>query len=293
MQVTTPDYCIKWYQQPFHHGSTSMIKKLKRSVAIASGKGGVGKTTFSINLAISLAQAGNRVLYFDGDLGLANAQIGFNCQADKNFGHVLSGESAIEDILVDTGHGVTLVPGASGEGELAALDYFRSSTVVQAFSQLEDQFDYLLVDCAAGISPTVMAFLKGCQQRIIVGTQDMTSVADAYATIKVMVKEQNLRNIFFVPNCVNDEKSGLALFNSVDTVVRKFLFAELGYLGSVQMDRAVNSSWRRGSPIVKLAPHSQIAINYRNIANSLLATQPTLELDGSASQFFPHGIEKG
>jgi len=263
-----------------------MIKTLKRSVAIASGKGGVGKTTFSINLAIALAQAGNRVLYFDGDLGLANAQIGFNCQADKNFSSVLSGEVSIEDILVDTGYGVTLVPGASGEGELAALDYFRSSVVVQAFSQLEEQFDFLLVDCAAGISPTVMAFLKGCQQRIIVGTQDMTSVADAYATIKVMVKEQQLQNIYFVPNCVKDERAGLTLFDSLNSIVKKFLFTELGYLGTVTMDPAINTSWQRGTPIVELAPNSLIASNYRSIASNLLSAQPNLELDGAASRFF-------
>lgn len=263
-----------------------MIKKLKRSVAIASGKGGVGKTTFSINLSIALSQLGHRVLYFDGDLGLANAQIGFNCRTDKNFSHVLSGEAGIDEILVDTGFGVTLVPGASGEGELASLDSFRSSVVVQAFSRLEEQFDYMIVDCAAGISPTVMAFLKGCQQRIIVGTQDMTSVADAYATIKVMIKEQQLTNIYFVPNCVNDEKSGLALFDSLNLIAKKFLFTEMGYLGSVCMDQAVNHSWQRGVPIMSLAPHSLIAGNYRSIANNLIAAQPELELDGTSTQFF-------
>ncbi len=262
------------------------MTNMKRSIAIASGKGGVGKTTFSINLAMALAELGHRVLYFDGDLGLANAQIGFNCSAESNFGHVLSGEMEIEEILVDTGFGITLVPGASGEGELASLDSFRSSVVVQAFSKLEDRFDYMIVDCAAGISATVMAFLKGCQQRIIVGTPDMTSVADAYATIKVMVKEKQLDNIYFVPNSVRNEKAGVALFDSLNLIVNKFLFTRLGYLGSVFIDQAVNQSWQRGIPIMSLAPHSQISGNYRKIANNLAISQPQLELDGSAAQFF-------
>lgn len=258
---------------------------MKRSIAIASGKGGVGKTTFSINLSIALTELGHRVLYFDGDLGLANAQIGFNCNAERNFSHVLSGEMDIEDILVNTGYGVTLVPGASGEGDLASLDDFRSSVVVQAFSKLANRFDYMIVDCAAGISPTVMAFLKGCQQRIIVGTPDMTSVADAYATLKVMVKEQKLNNVFFVPNSVRNEKAGVALFDSLNLIVNKFLYTRLGYLGSVFTDPVVNQSWQRGTPIMSLAPHSQIAGNYRRIASNLVTTEPQLELDGTSAQF--------
>ena len=240
-----------------------------KALCIASGKGGVGKTTFSINLSVALAEMGYRVLLFDGDLGLANAQIGFNCKFEHNIGHVLSGEVALEDILVETGYGVTLVPGASGQENLAAMDFVQSTRAVQLFSALQDRFDYLIVDCADGIAPSVMAFLKGSHYRLIIGTDELTSIADAYATIKVMVRDHRLSNIFFVPCCVGNDAEGELLFSNMNSVTRKFLYTELNYLGSVVRDDFVNTSWQKSVPLMKLAPSSVLASNYRRIASTL------------------------
>ncbi len=256
-----------------------------QTICIASGKGGVGKTTFAINLSIALSDAGYKVLYFDADLGLANAQIGFRSESQFNLSHVMLGEKTMSEILVKTAYGVTLVPGASGIEQMAALDKVQSAQIIQAFSSLAETYHYMVVDCAAGISPSVLTFLQGSQLRMVVGTKELTSIADAYSLLKVMVNDYKLDNLIYVPNMVESEREGRVLFNSMNTVVQNFLHTRLRYLGSVERDETVNASWQKSIPMIKLAPGAVVTSNIKKLAAGLAEIEPS-SMSGGGSQFF-------
>jgi len=146
-------------------------------IGIASGKGGVGKTTTSVNLAVALRQLGHSVMLFDADLGLANAQIALGARAQYNLGHFLAGQKTMQEIMLTTRHGIKLIPGASGMQELAGLSQLQAASIVQSFGALTDDVDFLIVDVAAGISPSVLSFLAACQRRFIVVKDDPSSIA--------------------------------------------------------------------------------------------------------------------
>ena len=169
-------------------------------IGIASGKGGVGKTTIAVNLAVALQGMGCKVMLFDADLGLANAQIALGCRCPFNLSHFLSGEKTLDEVIVTTRYGVKLVPGASGMREMASLSVMQAARIVQAFSVLEDDLDYLLVDMAAGIAPAVLSFMAATSRRFIVVRDDPSSIADAYGTIKVLTKDYGLDDIYLISN---------------------------------------------------------------------------------------------
>ena len=198
-------------------------------IGIASGKGGVGKTTVSVNLAVALAATGKRVMLFDADLSLANAQIALGCRAPYNMSHFLSGEKRLDEIVVTSRQGVKLVPGASGLQEMAALNELQMARIVQEFSTLEDQIDYLIVDMAAGISPMVMTLLSACSRRFVVVQDDPSSIADAYGTIKVMLQDHQLDEIYLIPNAVQSETEGQQLFDRINRVCARFNFLSRGW----------------------------------------------------------------
>ena len=177
-------------------------------IGIASGKGGVGKTTVSANLAVSLASMGKRVMLFDADLGLANAQLALGCRAKYNFSHVLSGEKTLQEIIVDGPMGVQLVPGSSGIQLMASLSIAETAGIIQSFSEIEDALDYLIVDLAAGLSDSVMTFISACEHRFIILKDDPSSIADAYATIKVMIQDYALDNISIITNFMTSQNAG-------------------------------------------------------------------------------------
>jgi flagellar biosynthesis protein FlhG len=265
------------------------VAKGTQTICIASGKGGVGKTTFAINLSIALSDAGYSVLYFDADLGLANAQIGFRADTPYNLSHVMLGTKTLSEILIKTEYNVTLVPGASGLEQMAGLTRLQSAQIIQAFSSLPDSYDYMIIDCAAGISPSVLSFLQGSQLRLIVGTKELTSIADAYSLLKVMINDYELSNLIYVPNMVGSEREGRALFDSMNTVVQNFLYTRLHYLGSAALDKAVNLSWQKSVPAIKLAPDSAFASDMKSLAAALVADNSDL-IVSSGSQFFMERI---
>jgi flagellar biosynthesis protein FlhG len=177
-----------------------MKAKPTQVIGVASGKGGVGKTTVSVNLAVALQAQGERVMLLDADLGLANAQIAFGAACPNNLSHFLAGHKSLADIIVTTRSGVKLVPGASGMQEMAGISALQAASIVQAFSELEDEVDYLIVDMAAGISPSVMSFMQACPRRFIVVRDDPSSIADAYGTIKVLIQDCGADEIYLIPN---------------------------------------------------------------------------------------------
>ena len=248
-------------------------------IGVASGKGGVGKTTVSVNLAVALAAKGKKVLLFDADLGLANAQIALGHRAEFNVSHVLSGQKTLREVVTTTPHGVRLIPGGSGLLDMAALDARQSAAIVQAFSEIEDELDFLIVDIAAGISPQVMTFMRAVQRRLIVVRDEPSSIADAYGTIKVLSQEGAADQIILVPNMVDSQAAGDQLYRRIQDVALRFLGQPLNYLGAIEADDMVLTSLRQHKPLVALAPGSLASRNFRALADELCRLTP---LEGSA-----------
>tara|TARA_B110001450_G_scaffold93300_1_gene88493 strand:+ start:21637 stop:22464 length:828 start_codon:yes stop_codon:yes gene_type:complete len=262
----------------FKSGATKII-------GIASGKGGVGKTTVSANLAVTLASRGKKVMLFDADLGLANAQLALGCRADFNFSHVLSGEKTLKEIIIDGPKEVKLVPGASGIQHMASLSTTEIAGIINSFSEIEDDLDYFIVDLAAGLSESVMTFLSACQHRLIVLKNEPSSIADAYATIKVMIQDHALNNIWLLPNSVASQAEGEGLYRSVNSVIKNFLGGHVGYLYSISNDEMVLRSLKSSQPLVSFAPSSAATRDFFVLADFVEGLSDNDSLSGGL-QFF-------
>ena len=254
-------------------------------IGVASGKGGVGKTTISANLAVSLASQGKKVMLFDADLGLANAQIVLGCKAPFNFSHVLDGEKSLEEIIVEGPFGVKLVPGASGIQHMASLNEQQAASIISAFSELESDIDYLIVDMAAGLSDSVMTFLCACQRRYIVLKNEPSSIADAYATIKVMLQDYNLDNIWLIPNAVTSQPDGIRLSKNINTVVKNFLGGQVNYLHSITADEMVPRATKSSKCLLDFAPSSNATRDFKELAKIIDSQGPDIGISGGL-QFF-------
>ena len=254
-------------------------------IGIASGKGGVGKTTVSVNLAVTLASLGKKVMIFDADLGLANAQLALGCRTPYNFSHVLSGEKTLSEIIVEGPMGVKLVPGASGMQHMASLNSTATAGIVQAFSEIEVDLDYFIVDLAAGLSDTVMTFMRACQHRFIVLKNEPSSIADAYGTIKVMVQEYQLDHISLIPNGVVSQNEGEQLYGSINSVIQNFLGSQVGYLHSISQDEMVLRAIKASQPLISFAPSSIATRDFKALAKVVLSLDSEIPMNGGL-QFF-------
>lgn len=267
-------------------------QRAPKVIGIASGKGGVGKTTLSVNLACALAMRDKSVMLFDADLGMANAQIALGVHTPFNIGHVLRGEKTLSEILVRTPQGVTLVPGASGVREIAALSAEQVSAIIRTFDGIDEPVDYLLVDIAAGISPPVLDFMAACQHRLVVVCDQPSSIADAYGLIKVMTSEQGLEDVYLVPNMVQDAHMGRQLHRRMNDVCMRFLGVSIKHLGSIEADEMVLQAQRKYQSVLQHAPGSAAARDFRALAQSVdeLAHQ---SVPSGRMQFFMHRLLQG
>jgi flagellar biosynthesis protein FlhG len=254
-------------------------------IGIASGKGGVGKTTVSVNLAVALALRGRKVMLLDADLGMANAQISLGVKTPWNIGHVLRGEKTLHEVAVTTPQGVSLVPGVSGLREAAALDMAQIGAIVHAFDDLEEPIDYLIVDVAAGISPPVLAFMAACQRRFVVLCDQPSSIADAYGMIKVMTLEEDLDEVYLIPNMVDSPLEGKQLFGRMNDVCTRFLGQSVRHLGSIESDELVLAAQRKYKTVLDFAPGSKGAADFRRLAQAV-EDLPPIEQPSGRLQFF-------
>ena len=219
-----------------------------RVVGIASGKGGVGKTTLIVNLALQLAEFGKKVLIFDADLGMANVHLAFSKSISHSLSDVIDGTVSLEKTIVSLSEGIDLIPGGSGVAHIADLDEIGVSSIVQAFSAIEGQYDYLLVDMSAGISTQVLTFLSCVHLKIVVGTDELGSISDAYSLIKVLSKQHGIENVIYLPNRVSSSKAGKKLYESLNYVTTKFLNKQLEYVGCISEDSLYCRVWDSPEP---------------------------------------------
>lgn len=220
----------------------AMLPSLTKTLSITSGKGGVGKTSITCNLAYNLAERGNRVLVLDGDFGLANAEILFGTTPRGNILEVIQGEKELSEIITTVLPGVDLISGGRGLTEFNRLTSFERKGLVDSISFYEYQYDYLLIDTAPGISDNVLYLNSAAQEIMVVITPDAASLADGYALIKVLNKEFKEKQFNIVCNMVRDEADGFALFQRFSEVAQRFLSLSLDYWGAIPVNPIIKKS---------------------------------------------------
>lgn len=242
-----------------------------RVISVSSGKGGVGKTNIAVNLAIALKKHGKRVSIIDADFGLANIEILFGILPKYSLADVLLGSRSMEEIVVSGPLGIKFISGGSGFSELANISDRQMSYVLDNLSFLDQVSDIILIDTGAGISKTVVNFIKASDESIIVTTPEPTSLTDAYAVIKT-VKEENINtpNFKIIVNRVDDEQEGSEVFEKLANVSNKFLNVKLSYLGSVPYDSNLVKAVKRQEPVSLCYPNANSTLAINKIGLKLL-----------------------
>ena len=261
-----------------------MMNKETRVIGIASGKGGVGKTTFAVNLATYHALKGRKVLIFDADIGLGNIHIALRNKLNGNLVDVLEGKKEIQDILIESETGISIISGGNGLDESLALNNENTSNIIRAFAALENQFDIMIVDISAGANQSVLSFLSACHHQIVIGTNEPSSVADAYAIIKPIHLTLGLSNIIFITNNVSTKREGSVLFEKMNTITAKFLGVALTFIGSISESSDYSRAWNKGKAAVSIGESTTCYHDFAAIVDELDKVAMTRKSDGL--QFF-------
>lgn len=254
-----------------HLGNSALVTPYPaaRTIAVTSGKGGVGKTNFTTNLALLLAQARRRVIVVDADLGLANIHVVMGISPTYHLEHVLRGEKTLQEILISTPGGVQIIAGGSGITELANLDHAQRTRFIESLSELDHLADTILVDTGAGLSQNVMGFVLAADEVIVITTPEPTSLADAYATIKVVSRENPGTRLHLVVNMATSEAEASAVYERLSLVARQFLHIEPDYLGYLPQDATVSRAVRAQQPFTQFSPGSPVARALSQIVDRL------------------------
>ncbi len=241
-----------------------------RTITITSGKGGVGKTNLSLNLAIQLAAMGKLTCLFDADLGLANINILLGIQPERDLKDVILNGLSIPEVLIRNQMGVDILPGSSGVEELADLPPDKVERLITAFEEMSG-YDFVLIDTSAGISKNVIGFCLASPEVIVVITPEPTSLTDAYALLKVLTVNGFKGSVRMVVNQCRDASHAKEVYNKFRAAVAKYLQVNLSPIGMIYQDPKVTDAVRRQTPLMTLHPESSAAKCIRKIAERLVA----------------------
>jgi len=249
--------------------STSSSTHPVRVIAVASGKGGVGKTNVSVNLGVALSKMGNRVLLMDADMGLANVDIMLGLQTEYNLSHVLDGKKTLEEVIIEGPGGLKIIPAASGVRRMAQLSAMENAGIINAFSELNGKLDILLIDTAAGIADSVVSFCRAAQEVVVVVTDEPASITDAYALIKVLSRDYQLTRFRLLANQSRSPQHGHVLYEKLAKVCEQFLDVSLDYFGAVPFDHDLRDAVQRQVPVMVYKPNCDASKAFRQLAQQV------------------------
>jgi len=244
------------------------MKKKPLILSVTSGKGGVGKTFTTLNLAATLAQTKKKILVVDCDLGLANIDIMLGINPPHTLQDVIFGDKNLRDIVIPTKGGFDLIPSSSGVRDMAQL-LFEKIELVKAMILEFTNYDIIMLDTGAGISEVVLQFNLLASKNIVIINKELTCLTDAYSMIKVMFQVFERKDFGIIANAVANENEAMRLFNHINSICKKFLGFDLHYTGHILNDELASQSILTQKIAVLASPHSGMANNFKKISEKV------------------------
>ena len=248
--------------------------RLARAIAVASGKGGVGKSNLAVNLAVAMSRLGQRVCLLDADLGMANADVLCNVTPRQTLQHVVAGQCRLAEVMVLAPGGFRLIPGASGVAGMADLGQRQRGAVLEQLAALERVADVILIDCGAGIATNVLGFAAAAHTSLVVTTPEPTAVTDAYGMVKSLLRRHPEARIQLVVNMAADADEARGVYERMNRVVGSFLGETIGFAGWIPLDPSVTSAVRYRLPFSLATPDGPATRAVRQLSERLLGCEP-------------------
>lgn len=262
-----------------------------RTISITGGKGGIGKTTLSINLAIAFAKMKKKVMLFDADFGLANIDIRLGLNPTKNIYDLISGKCELSEVCIKGPHGVTIIPASSGIQRMVELTSTESADLIRSFSSLVEEVDIMLIDTAPGISNQVLDITHASQDILIVICNDPASLMDSYTIIKLLHQKYARTGFGVIVNKVRHLQEGYDVFSKFQQAIAKFINVRMHYIGHVPQDDFITFSAHSRTAVVDQYPHSDAAIAFKDLCHGIDHWHEDHTLSGGIHFFFERLIQ--
>jgi flagellar biosynthesis protein FlhG len=256
-----------------------------RTIAIASGKGGVGKSTFTVNFAYNLRQLNKDVLIIDSDIGMANLDIMLGVQPNYDMGHLLRGECSLEDAVIEGPAGIKLLSGITGDDSFIDIQNDAMDKLIELGEEIEKNYDYLLIDLGAGAAKSIVSTIMAAEELILLLTTEPTSVMDSYSLIKILSNHQYHKSIKLVINQTEDEKDAQKTAKRIIKTVKNYLDLDLTLIGSIAHDRKISAALRKQKPYAEIFSNRKAARDFENIARKITGEEKEKEANGVKSYF--------
>jgi flagellar biosynthesis protein FlhG len=260
-------------------------QRIPTVLAISGGKGGIGKTLTTANLGLCLSRMGMRTLLIDGDFGLANLDVILNLRPRYTLDDVLCGERHLKEIIMTGPEGVRVIPSSSGVMKVSELDHIQKLVLLDQVEELDEMFDVVLIDTPAGVSKNVQYWSASSTETIMVVTPEPTSLADCYATIKILSQTTQEHSFKLIVNMVQNEIEGKRIFEKISLLAEEYLSVRIEYLGCVVFDDAVKMSVRERVPYIQKYPFSKASQGMREVARQIITQGHVGKIKGTM-QFF-------
>ncbi|KAA3617605.1 MAG: MinD/ParA family protein [Calditrichaeota bacterium] len=254
-------------------------QKKAEIIAITSGKGGVGKSSLSVNFAIMLQQMRKRVLIIDADIHLGNVDLILGIRTEYTIADVLNDGIALSDIIVPGPSNIDVLPASSASGKLLEMEDVFLKRLAVAFKTIETDYDYIIVDTGAGIANSVLSFLLGADKIVLVITSDPASIADAYAVIKIIKRNDLDIPIMLIPNIMPSHEAGENLYKRLNLMVRRFLKSDIEFAGTVLKDDLIARSIKMQKPFVINSPNAAATNTIRVLTKRVLQMEKKKQKD--------------
>ena len=246
-----------------------------RVLAVSSGKGGVGKTNIVANLSYALSKRGKKVLVVDADLGLNNIDILLGLASKKHIGHVLSGESNVEEIILQGPEGIHVLPAGDGLQELTQLEPEKKMVLMDELDRISRGYDFLIFDTGAGISPNVTFFCSAAHETLLIATTEPTSLTDVYALMKILHNNHSQKHFRLLVNLVSSEREAQGVYQNLTAVTDRFLKdVAVEYLGYILHDPNVPKAIRQQKAFLEIYPFSKFSGCINELAEKISKEKP-------------------